>query len=208
MKKYVRFFLIAASLSLVLLFGLSSIGCSQLSFDKRLTYSVKFTFQGYGIPFKSKNFSFKNPGGALVVDYAYNSTQTVFQTFTLGLFHHKEHGNSYYLNTQVTYRPLIFNRFEPGISVGIGRIFLFSLKNSPYYKLEGGGWTKSNKQYTGRWQIPIALNAGFKINDKERSKITPFVGYEAAAILKYNNAFTVLPYTNISIGSRLHFNNH
>lgn len=208
MKKYVRLFLTTASLSLALQFGLSSMAYPQQAFDQRLTYSIKFTLQGYNIPFKNKNFSLKNIGGALGVDYSYNSSQTVFQTFTLGLFHNKEHGNNYYLNTQVTYRPVVFSRLEPGISIGIGRILSFSHKSNPYYKLEPGGWTKTHKQSTGRWQVPIALNAGYNITGPNGSRITPFIGYEGAAIIKYNNAFPVLPYTLISVGSRIRFDNH
>lgn len=197
--------LIKASLSLLLIIGTSFIGYTQHSFGERLTWSVKFTLQGYNIPVKQKNFSLKNLGAALGIDYSYNSSGTLFQTLSIGMFHHKEHGNNYYVNTQVTYRSLVLSRMEPGISLGIGRILSYVNKSYPYHDFKEGSWSKSRVQSAGRWQVPFSINLGYTIAGPNGNTITPFIDYESAAIINYNSAFPVLPYTLLGVGSRIQF---
>lgn len=205
MKNNIHDGLIKASLSLLLIIGTSFIGYTQHSFGERLTWSVKFTLQGYNIPFKNKNFSLKNMGAALGVDYSYNASGSLFQTLSLGMFHNKEHGNNYYVNTQVTYRSLVLSRMEPGISLGIGRILSYANKSYPYHDFKDGSWSKSRVQSISRWQVPFSLNLGYNIGGPNGNTITPFIDYESAAIINYNSAFPVLPYTLLGVGSRIQF---
>src|SRR3712207_5521119 len=76
---------------------------TQNNLPSRLSYSVKVTFQTYGLPFKNLGNSFKNIGGAFSVDYAYNKSGNLQQSFILGYQSHIQHEAGYYLNTQFCY---------------------------------------------------------------------------------------------------------
>jgi hypothetical protein len=175
--------------------------------QSRLIYSAKLTFQAYGLPFKNVSQSFRNVGGAIGIDYVYNRSQTLYQSFTVGFQSHTEHERLLYVNTQFAYRPLLFNRIEPGFALGVGRAVAMSNPKNPYYELENSSWKKSTQQTQGHWQVPLSLSMGYRTKLANGTTLTPYIGYEATPIIRYNNAFSILPYSLLSIGTRVKFDN-
>jgi hypothetical protein len=173
--------------------------------SSRFIYSARLTFQSYGLPFKNLREGFKNIGGAIGVDYAYNKSQNLLQSFSLGFQHHTEHEQILYINTQLAYRPLLFDKLEPGIAIGIGRALAISNPGNPYYELEHGTWKRSSHQKTWHWQLPVSLSMGYRIRQANGRVFTPYIGYEAATLIKYNSAFPLLPYSQLSAGTRIKF---
>jgi hypothetical protein len=179
---------------------------AQATIQRRLVYSAKLTFQSYGLPFKNLQDSFKNLGGAIGIDYAYNRSQNLYQSFTVGFQHHTEHERLIYVNTQLAYRPLLFKVLEPGFAIGLGRAVALSNPRNPYYELENGAW-KKGRQNQGHWQVPLSLSMGYRTKMANGTVLTPYISYEATPIIKYNSAFTLLPYSLLSVGTRLKFEN-
>lgn len=175
--------------------------------QSRLVYSAKLTFQAYGLPFKNLAQSFRNVGGAIGVDYVYNRSQILYQSVTIGFQRHTAHERLVYVNTQFAYRPLLFNRIEPGLALGIGRAVAISNSQNPYYELANGSWKKSTQQTQGHWQVPLSLSMGYRTTLANGTTFTPYIGYETTPIIRYNNAFSILPYSLISIGTRIKFDN-
>ena len=176
---------------------------AQQGLSHKLIYTARVIFHGYNLPFKNIKDNFLNVGFGLGVDYPYNKSATLLQSFSVGVLGHKQHGNVYSINTQFSYRPLLFKTLEPGIAVGIGRTFSFANNQNPYYSIEAGSWQKSGSQHQGHWQVPVALSLGYRLNAFHHFSITPYVSYEAAALLQYNSAFPILPYTSLAAGIRL-----
>ncbi|WP_224995642.1 hypothetical protein [Cesiribacter sp. SM1] len=178
---------------------------AQEGTSSRFIYSAKITFQSYGLPFKNFGSSFKNVGGAIGIDCAYNKSQSLLQSFSLGFQHHREHEQFFYIHTQLAYRPLLFNVLEPGIAIGIGRALAISNPANPYYALENGSWNKSSHQRQGHWLLPVSLSMGYRIRQANGRVFTPYISYEAAAFIQYNSAFPLLPYSQLSTGTRIRF---
>lgn len=175
--------------------------------QSRLVYSAKLTFQAYGLPFKNLSQSFRNVGGAIGIDYVYNRSQTLYQSVTVGFQRHTTHERLVYVNTQFAYRPLLFNRIEPGLALGIGRAVAISNSQNPYYEMENGSWKKSTHQTQGHWQVPLSMSLGYRTTLANSTTFTPYIGYETTPIIRYNNAFPILPYFLISVGTRIKFDN-
>ncbi len=203
MQQRMQIKIILAIFSIVSLFSHSSM--AQERIPGRLVYSAKLTFQSYGLPFKNLQDSFRNIGAAIVVDYAYNRSQNLYQSFTLGFQHHTEHEQLWYVNTQLAYRPLLFKHVEPGLAIGIGRALAVSNSRNPYYELENGTWKKSSRQSQGHWQVPLSVSLGYQTKISQGTILTPYISYEATPIIKYNNAFVLLPYSLVSVGTRIKF---
>jgi hypothetical protein len=180
---------------------------AQATRQQRLIYSAKITFQSYGLPFKNIQDGFKNLGGAVSIDYAYNQSQNIYQSVTVGFQHHTEHERLIYVNTQLAYRPLLFKVLEPGFALGLGRAVALSNTRNPYYELENGTWKKSRSQSQGHWQAPLSLSMGYRTKMANGTVLTPYVSYEATPLIKYNSAFSILPYSLISVGTRVKFEN-
>jgi hypothetical protein len=196
---------ILATICLLCLTAQSSI--AQETMQRRLVYSARLTFQSYGLPFKNLQDSFKNIGGAIGIDYAYNRSHNIYQSFTFGFQHHSEHERLWYVNTQLAYRPLIFKHIEPGFAIGIGRAMTLSNTRNSYYQLENGAWKKSHRQSQGHWQAPISLSMGYRTKLTNGTVLTPYISYEATPLIKYNTAFAILPYSLLSVGTRIKFEN-
>lgn len=177
--------------------------CAQEHKIPALMYHAKVTFQAYGLPTQNVTKGFKNIGVALGVDVAYNSKRNLQQSFTLGYQAHSQHETNYYLNTQLQYRPIIGNHCEPNIGIGVGRVIAISNPKNRFYELnKSGTWTKSDRQSTGHWQVPITIGFGYRI-ETPNTVLVPFLNYDIAAIIKYNSAFIALPYTIITAGTRI-----
>lgn len=189
---------------------LLSLACSATALTQanRLSYTATLTFQGYSMPFKHLGDNFKNIGGSVGVAYAYNRSQALSQRVAVGFLSHREHGNGFYLNTQFCYQPVLFSALVPSLAIGIGHLFSFANGHNPYYSNTNGAWGKSSKQSQSHWQVPVSIGIGYKIKTAGGAIITPTVGYEAAAILNYNSAFPILPYSLITVGSKITLPNH
>ena len=175
---------------------------AQKAISQKLIYSAKVIFHGYSLPFKNVKDNFLNLGFGLGVDYPYNRNASLLQSFSVGVLRHKQHGNLYSVGTQFSYRPLLFKALEPGIALGISRTFSFSNRQNPFYSIENGSWQKSGSQHQGHWQIPVGLSLGYRLHAFNQFAVTPYVSYEAAALLRYNSAFPVLPSTSLAAGIR------
>ncbi|WP_146153594.1 hypothetical protein [Adhaeribacter arboris] len=193
----------------ILVLGLSYLVSTSVFAQKilleKVSYSAKLTFQAYGFPFKNLGSSFKNIGGAIGIDYAYNKARNLQQSFTLGYQSHRQHEAGYYINTQFFYRPHLFNILEPAVGLGIGRLITVANSRNAFYEIENNTWKKSKQQTQGHWQTPISLNLGFRTHLANGTMVTPFVGYDATPIIKYNHSFVALPYSQISVGTRINF---
>lgn len=172
---------------------------------RRITYSARLAFQAYGLPLQNLRQSFRNIGGSVGVDYAYNPARTLHQSFTLGFQGHTEHEHSFYLHTQLAYRPRVLKRVEPAIAIGVGRLLSFANPKNPYYEAGEGGWQKSGRQGQGHWFVPLTASLGYRLRPAAGTVLTPFVGYEVSPIIGYNAAFPVLPYSLVTLGTRLNF---
>jgi len=167
----------------------------------RFGYVVKFSMQGYNLPFKKLLDNFKNPGASLGIEYSYNQHHSVVQTFNIGWFNHAEHGNSLAISSQAFFRPK-FGRLRPGLGVGLARMFYFNNSN-PLMERVGGRWMPSNRQSESRWASPVSLEMGHALQVSSVLVVTPFVGYDIVPSFNYNNAFPILPSTLLTIGSRI-----
>ncbi|MBD0257030.1 MAG: hypothetical protein ICV83_15035 [Cytophagales bacterium] len=169
----------------------------------RLTYSARLTFQAYGLPFQNLREGFRNVGGSVGVDYAYNAARTLHQTVALGYQGHTEHEQGFYLHTQLAYRPLLLHRIEPGIAIGVGRLLSVANPKNPYYQVGDGGWQRSGKQTQGHWLVPLTASLGYRVQAAGGTVLTPFVAYEVSPVIGYNSAFPVLPYSLVTFGTRI-----
>ncbi len=170
----------------------------------RLTVGLKLTSQAYGLPFRNVGQGRRNLGVAAELSYAYNSRQTLLQTLQLGVQHHREHGNQYSVNTQLAYRPTLLGRLEPGVALGLGRVYSFANPRNPVYEQDGSGtWRKSARQHRGHWQAPLSLSLGYRVQRSEGMQVTPFVDYQITPIINYNEAFVAFPYSLLSVGMRV-----
>jgi hypothetical protein len=176
---------------------------AQTPRTQRLGFAVKLASQAYGLPFQNLADGFTNPGASAVVDYAYNQRQNLAQTLQIGVQSHAEQGNMYFVNTQVAYRPTLWNHLQPGVALGVGRVYAFANPRNAYYKQDGSGsWRKSDQQRQGHWQVPLTLSLGYKAQLPSGVQLTPFVDYQITPLISYNDGFPVLPYGLLSVGTR------
>lgn len=190
---------------LVMMYLVSAVAVAQSNLTSQLIYSVRLTFQTYGLPFQNIGASFRNVGAAVEVGMPFNKSQVFYQTLSLGYQGHQQHETSIYVNTQFNYRPLRYTAIEPSIAVGIGRMLSFSNSKNPYYSIKDGIWDKSHNQKQGHWQVPVSLSLGYRSGIGSDKTLTPFVGYDIIPVINYNSAFIVLPYSVLSVGTRARF---
>ncbi|MGJ5641074.1 hypothetical protein [Formosa sp. S-31] len=156
-------------------------------------------FQNFALPFKDLESNFTHPGFFIGSEISYNQKETLIQQAGLGAYANKDIGNGLFLSTQIVYRPKIYNKFYGELKAGLSYLRVFHPTQAYIY--ENGTW---NDIVGGKSQLGIPLDFGFGYSfTSSLGELSPFMLYQIAPALFYNDTLPVNIYTSFLIGLRV-----
>ncbi|MGC3943223.1 MAG: hypothetical protein QM762_01580 [Chryseolinea sp.] len=182
----------------VLVFGLT---LDSLAQEKSGRYDfpvvVTVNFPALALPFRNIDLNFRNIGIGLGTEVTLNSSGTWVQQFHLGWMRNRQVGNQLMVYTQLAWRPDIGDNGFGELKAGAAYVYAFT--PSPTLQSMNGEWVRRGHRGKSMFALPVGVAfGGHTYQDKTR--YSPFLGYQFMVITHYNTTVPIIPQTMIQTG--------
>ncbi|MEL7425507.1 MAG: hypothetical protein AAFN81_21130 [Bacteroidota bacterium] len=186
-------------LLLLILISLSYTTKAQIETAPRQSWPIVVTvqFHAFSVPFRHFKSNFKNIGLGIGTELNYGSNSNFHQRFELIWYRNQAIGNGLLFQSQAIWRPTIGNDAFTEVKLGAG--YLLSKRPVDSFQLQQGEWKRVGKRGKGIFCVPLGFGIGYKLT-ASNYQISPIVGYQAMALLKYNRSLPLVPETLLSTG--------
>lgn len=192
MKKQLTLLLFAAALTA----SLAAQPGSDTIDNRDFTIRAGLQFQNFTLPFRDMGSHFSHPGLFVGAEVPLNRKGSVALNAVVGGYANKEMGNGLYAQSQAVWQPRWFGRAVVRLQGGVG--YLRVSHPAQTFRFTDGAWHDISG---GKSQliIPFDLSAGY-VFDTPAGRFTPFVSYQVAPALFYNDALPLNIYTSVLAG--------
>jgi hypothetical protein len=153
--------------------------------------------ESVSLPSVTRLFTNFNPGFEVGTEWRYRQTArlTLYQAFTLGLFHHEGLTTAPYVSTAFGVRPTLVGGLfvDAGVSVG----YLANISSLPLFEKEASGFRVASP-VLHRFIGGLSLGVGWQFG-----AVAPFVSYALLVETPFLRRFSpVLPHQLLQVGVR------